>query len=498
MNNKTYISIDLKSFYASVECQERGLDPLDTNLIVADPERTDKTICLAVTPSLKAFGIPGRARLFEAKQRISEVNALRRKKVSEFCGSSYYSSELNKNPALKLDYIIAPPQMARYMEVSTQIYSIYLKYAAPEDIHIYSVDEVFIDITPYISENGRYRSLSAREYASMLINAVLEETGITATAGIGANLYLCKVAMDIVAKHIPADKNGVRIAELDEYTYKRDLWSHTPLTDFWRVGKGYADKLFRSGLYTMGDIARASLTESGEQRLFKLFGVNAELLIDHAWGYEPCEIADIKSYRPASNSISTGQVLQCAYSNEKGRLIIREMADQLSLDLVEKGVVTDQIILNIGFDTDNSSYIGEKDIDRYGRAVPKPFHGSKRLPCRTSSSRLITEAALEIYSRIEDTSLTVRRISISAANIINAAYADEVDEPVQLDFFGEAELKENIDAEEKKRLEREYAMQRSILSIKKKYGKNAILRGTNLEEGATARQRNEQVGGHKA
>lgn len=498
MNNKTYISIDLKSFYASVECQERGLDPLNTNLIVADPERTDKTICLAVTPSLKAFGIPGRARLFEVKQRISEVNALRRKKVSEFCGCSYYSSELRKNPALKLDYIIAPPQMARYMEVSTQIYSIYLKYASPEDIHIYSVDEVFIDATPYISGNGRYNTLSARKYASMLINAVLEETGITATAGIGSNLYLSKVAMDIVAKHIPADKNGVRIAELDENTYKRDLWSHTPLTDFWRVGKGYTEKLYKSGIYTMGDIARTSLSENGEQRLYKLFGVNAELLIDHAWGYEPCEISDIKAYRPASNSISTGQVLQCAYSNEKGRLIIREMADQLSLDLVEKGFVTEQIILNIGFDTDNSSYTGEKDTDRYGRAIPKPFHGSKRLSCRTSSSRLITEAALDIYGRIEDTSLTVRRISIAAANIVDVSYTDEVDEPVQLDFFGEAERNETTDAEEKKWLEREYAMQKSILSIKKKYGKNAVLRGTNFEEGATARQRNEQVGGHKA
>lgn len=496
-HDRIYIAIDLKSFYASVECVERGLDPLGVNLVVADPSRTEKTICLAVSPSLKAHGISGRARLFEVIERVKQVNNERRYKAPnrKFSGKSYYAEELAKDPSLELDYIVAPPQMAKYMEVSTHIYEIYLKYVAPEDIHIYSVDEVFIDATAYLDT---YK-LSPREFAAMLINDVMDKTGITATAGIGTNLYLCKIAMDIVAKHIQADKNGVRIAALDEMNYRRFLWAHTPLTDFWRVGKGYADKLEKNGLHTMGDIARASLDPNEENFLYKLFGVNAELLIDHAWGYEPCTIADIKSYRPESNSLSTGQVLQCAYTVAKARIVIREMADMLSLDLVDKRLVTDQIVLTIGYDKENIGYKGESTVDRYGRKIPKPAHGTINLPFRTASSRIITDAVAKLYDRITDPSLSVRRMYVVANHIVSEKQtSDETEEAVQLDFFTDTEKLEREKAAEKERLRREKAMQLSMLEIKKKYGKNAVLRGMNFEDGATARERNGQVGGHKA
>ena len=496
-HDRIYIAIDLKSFYASVECVERGLDPLGVNLVVADPSRTEKTICLAVSPSLKAHGISGRARLFEVIERVKQVNNERRYKAPnrKFSGKSYYAEELAKDPSLELDYIVAPPQMAKYMEVSTHIYKIYLKYVAPEDIHIYSGDEVFIDATAYLDT---YK-LSPHGFAAMLINDVMNETGITATAGIGTNLYLCKIAMDIVAKHIQADKNGVRIAALDEMNYRRFLWAHTPLTDFWRVGKGYADKLEKSGLHTRGDIARASLDPNEENFLYKLFGVNAELLIDHAWGYEPCTIADIKSYRPESNSLSTGQVLQCAYTVAKARIVIREMADMLSLDLVDKRLVTDQIVLTIGYDKENIGYKGESTVDRYGRKIPKPAHGTINLPFRTASSRIITDAVAELYDRITDPSLSVRRMYVVANHIVSEKQtSDETEEAVQLDFFTDTEKLEREKAAEKERLRREKAMQLSMLEIKKKYGKNAVLRGMNFEDGATARERNGQVGGHKA
>lgn len=494
---RIYVAIDLKSFYASVECVERGLDPLGVNLVVADPSRTEKTICLAVSPSLKAHGISGRARLFEVIERVKQVNSARRFKAPnrEFRGKSYYADELEKDPSLELDYIVAPPRMAKYMEVSTRIYEIYLKYVAPEDIHIYSVDEVFIDATAYLNT---YK-LSPRGFASMLIHDVLNETGITATAGIGTNLYLCKIAMDIVAKHIPADKDGVRIAELDEMSYRKLLWSHTPLTDFWRVGKGYSDKLQKCGLHTMGDIARASLDPNEEKFLYKLFGVNAELLIDHAWGYEPCTIEDIKSYRPESSSLSTGQVLQEPYTVAKARIVIREMADMLSLDLVDKRLVTDQIVLTVGYDKENRDYQGESTLDRYGRKIPKPAHGTINLEFPTASSHIITQAVSTLYDRITDPSLSVRRMCIAANHIVSEkSVAETQEEAVQLDFFTDSEKLEREKAAERERLRREKAMQLSILEIKKKYGKNAILRGMNFEEGATARQRNGQVGGHKA
>ncbi|MGN0599065.1 MAG: DNA methylase [Oscillospiraceae bacterium] len=494
---RIYVAIDLKSFYASVECVDRGLDPLGVNLVVADPSRTEKTICLAVSPSLKAHGISGRARLFEVIERVSQVNNARRFKAPnrKFRDKSYYADELEKDPSLELDYIVAPPRMAKYMEISTRIYEIYLKYVAPEDIHIYSVDEVFIDATAYLDT---YK-LSPRGFASMLINDVMNETGITATAGIGTNLYLCKIAMDIVAKHIPADENGVRIAGLDEMSYRRFLWSHTPLTDFWRIGKGYADKLEKNGLHTMGDIARASLDPNEEKFLYKLFGVNTELLIDHAWGYEPCTIEDIKSYRPESSSLSTGQVLSEAYTSAKARIVIREMADMLSLDLVDKRLVTDQLVLTVGYDKENCNYRGESTLDRYGRRIPKPAHGTTNLKFPTASSRIITKAVSELYDRITDPSLTVRRMCIAANHITREKdIIDTEEEAVQLDFFTDIEKAEREKAAEKERLRREKAMQLSILEIKKKYGKNAVLRGMNFEDGATARQRNEQVGGHKA
>ena len=501
--NRTYIAIDLKSFYASVECRERGLDPMTTNLVVAVQSRTEKTICLAVTPSLKSFGIPGRARLFEVVQKVREANNFRRNKAPNrtFVGKSWDYRELQEHPELELDYIVAPPRMALYMEYSTRIYDIYLRYIAPEDMHIYSVDEVFIDVTPYL----KTYNMTARELAITMIQDVLKETGITATAGIGTNLYLCKIAMDIVAKHMDADENGVRIAELDEMSYRRLLWDHRPLTDFWRVGRGYSKKLEAHGLYTMGDIARCSIGKPtdyyNEELLYKLFGVNAELLIDHAWGWEPCTIEQIKSYRPATNSISSGQVLTCPYDYEKTRIIVQEMTDMLSLDLVDKGLVTDQLVLTVGYDIENltdanrrSKYQGEITTDRYGRKIPKHAHGTANLECPTSSTAMMIQAMLALYDRIVDRELLTRRITVVANNVVSEKRVQQRQEYVQMDLFTDY-------AEEQKKqeaLKREKSIQAALLDIKKRYGKNAVLKGTNLQEGATAKDRNAQIGGHKA
>ena len=507
MDGRTYIAIDLKSFYASVECMERGLDPMTTNLVVADKSRTEKTICLAVSPSLKAYGIPGRPRLFEVVQKIGEVNAQRRQKAPghKLAGASCQAPELEKDPSLALNYIVAPPQMARYMQISGRIYEVYLKYIAPEDIHVYSIDEVFIDATSYL---GTYR-MTPRELAVKMIRDVLDTVGITATAGIGPNLYLCKVAMDIEAKHIPADENGVRIAELDEMSYRRQLWSHRPLTDFWRVGRGYAKKLEEHGLYTMGDIARCSLGKPtdyyNEDLLYNLFGVNAELLIDHAWGWEPCTIADIKAYRPQSSSVGSGQVLHCAYSFEKARLAAKEMADLLALDLVEKGLVTDQIVLTVGYDIGNlkdpalrKEYSGEVKTDRYGRKIPKHAHGTVNLKQYTSSARQIVQAVSELFDRIVDEKLLVRRLSMAAAHVIPEKEAQNEIQFEQLDLFTDYAALQKEQEKQEAELERERKMQKAVLEIKKKFGKNAVLKGMNLEEGATARDRNRQIGGHKA
>lgn len=501
---KTYIAIDLKSFYASQECVERGCDPLSTNLVVADQSRTEKTICLAVSPSMKSYGIPGRARLFEVVQKIREVNALRRERAPgrKFTGKSWDANALAANPSLEIDYIVAPPRMAHYIECSDEIYRVYLQFVAPQDIHVYSVDEVFIDATPYLKTYG----LTPREFARKLINAVLERSGITATAGIGTNLYLCKVAMDIVAKHIPPDENGVRIAQLTELTYRQQLWSHRPLTDFWRVGPGYAKKLQQNGMYTMGDVARCSMGKEtdfyNEDLLYRLFGVNAELLIDHAWGWEPCTIADIKQYRPTTNSLGSGQVLQCPYPAEKAKLIIREMADLLVLDLVKKGLVTNQMVLTIGYDRESLSgkngYTGPVTIDRYGRKIPKHSHGSVNLPRYTSSTRGILSAVMELAERIVDPELLVRRINLTAANVIPEKSIPKENEPQQLDLFSDYEEEERRHQAESAEYEREKRRQRAVLQIQEKYGKNAILKGMNFEEGATAADRNGQIGGHKA
>ena len=507
MENKTYLAIDLKSFYASVECMERGLDPMTTNLVFADQSRTEKTICLAVSPSLKTFGIPGRPRLFEVVQKIKNVNAERQRKAPgrKFTGSSYHFAELQSHPELAVDYIVAPPQMAKYMEISTQIYNVYLKHIAPEDIHVYSIDEVFMDVTHYLKTYG----LTARELAMRIILDVLKTTGITATAGIGTNLYLCKVAMDIEAKHIPPDENGVRIAELDEMSYRRKLWSHRPLTSFWRVGKGYAKKLESCGIYTMGDVARCSLGKPGdyynEDLLYKLFGINAELLIDHAWGWEPCTMADIKAYKPESNSIGSGQVLQSPYEFEKAKLVVREMTELLVLDLVEKNLVTNQLTLTIGYDIENLSdperrkqYHGPVTTDQYGRSIPKHAHGTANLDRYLSSTKLITGAMMNLFDRIVDPKLLVRRITITANRVIDEKAAQRKDEYQQLDLFTDYKAEEVRQREEQTELEREKRMQKAMLDIKHKFGKNAILKGMNLQEGATAKDRNSQIGGHKA
>lgn len=499
--NRIYIAIDLKSFYASVEAMERGLDPLTTNLVVADPSRTEKTICLAVSPSLKSYGISGRARMFELIQQVRIANADRKSKAPQrkFTGSSYNDNELKANPSLAIDYIVAPPRMALYIEYSTRIYQVYLRHVAPEDIHAYSIDEVFIDATAYL----KVRGMTPYEFAQMLVKDVLEETGVTATAGIGTNLYLCKVAMDITAKHIPADEYGVRIAQLDEMTYRKTLWNHRPIRDFWRVGRGISEKLEEYGMYTMGDVARCSI--DNEFLLYKLFGINAELLIDHAWGWEPCTISDIKAYRPETNSISTGQVLQCPYDFEKARLIVREMADNLALDLVSKKLVTDQLVLVIGYDIENltdinrrSAYKGEIKTDFYGRKVPKHARGTANIGRHTSSTKLIIQAATDAYDRITDKKLLVRRINITANHVVSEDTVDNTPQPEQLTFFEDYEENERKRAREETELERERRMQDALVSIKHKYGKNAILKGMNFKEGATAKDRNRQIGGHKA
>ena len=499
MGKHTYIAIDLKSFYASVECVERGLDPLTTNLVVADASRTDKTICLAVSPSLKSHGVPARPRLFEVIARVNAVNNQRRWSAprKKLVGATFNNTILREDRTLALDYIVAPPRMALYIEYSTRIYGIYLKYFAPEDIHVYSIDEVFIDATGYLNT---YK-LSPRELTMRVILDVLEATGITATAGIGTNLYLCKVAMDIVAKHIAPDKNGVRIAEIDELSYRRMLWEHRPLTDFWRVGNGYTKKLEAHGMHTMGDIALKSI--ENEALLYKLFGINAELLIDHAWGWEPCTMEHIKAYRPLSNSLSTGQVLQCPYEYEKAKLITREMCDLLVLDLVEKHIVTNQIVLTVGYDADclkkgTVSYSGEITVDYYGRAVPKHAHGTVNLSEYTSSTSEIVSATESLFSRIVNNMLPVRRINITACNLADESVRKQSGTPMQMNMFVD------YDAQELKRRAREVAYnrekhrQKAMIAIRRKFGKNAILKGMNFEEGATTIERNLQIGGHKA
>lgn len=500
MPNHTYIAIDLKSFYASVECIERGLDPLHTHLVVADESRTDKTICLAVTPALKSYGVPGRPRLFEVRQKVDEVNRERRFLAGKLTGGTHQHPELIQNPELALEFIIAPPRMAHYMEYSTRIYNVYTKYISPEHIVVYSIDEVFIDVTPYL---GTYRC-SAHELGRRIIRDVLQTTGITATAGIGTNLYLAKVAMDIVAKHIPADADGVRIAELNEMSYRRLLWTHRPLTDFWRVGKGYARKLAQHGLYTMGDIARRSV--QNDESLYRMFGKNAELLIDHAWGWEPCTIQAIKAYKPGSQSLGSGQVLHEPYPPEKARLVLREMADLLVLDLVRKGLVTDQIVITVGYDIENLTdpakrrqYRGPITTDAYGRQVPAPSHGSQNLGRYTSSTRLILKAVNELSHRLVDKQLLVRRLNIVANHIIpeNATPRPE-NKAVQLDLFTDYEAEQAKQENEATELAKERNMQEALLNIRQKFGKNAILRGMNLEDGATTRERNKQIGGHQA
>ena len=490
-----YIAIDLKSFYASVECRERELNPLTTNLVVADSSRTEKTICLAVSPSLKSYGIPGRARLFEVVQKVKEINIERRRWAPNniFTGSSYDDIALKKNRDLELTYIVAPPRMAYYMKYSTNIYNIYLKWFSHEDIYVYSIDEVFIDVTHYL----KTYKMKARELATKVVQDVYNTTGITATAGIGTNLYLCKIAMDIVAKHTQPNENGVRIAGLDEFTYRKLLWSHRPLTDFWRVGKGYATRLEKNGIYTMGDIARTSI--KNEELLYKLFGVNAELLIDHAWGYEPVTLEQIKLYKPKTNSISSGQVLHCPYNYEDTKLIVKEMTELLTLDLVSKRLVTNQIVLTIGYDIENlkdfnlkNLYKGEVTIDRYGRKVPKHAHGTINLDHKTSSTKTITKAVMELYERIMDKRLLARRIYVVANNVIDEETAEKEQLYEQIDLFSDYKKKE----EENKNEQLEKNLQKAMIDIKSKYGKNAILKGMNLQKAGTTIDRNSQIGGH--
>ena len=505
--NRTYIAIDLKSFYASVECIERGLNPMTTNLVVADASKTEKTICLAVSPSLKSYGIPGRTRLFEVIQKVKEVNCHRKWNAPgrAFTGESYIDTEVKASPSIALSYIVAPPRMALYMEYSTRIYHVYLKYIAPEDIHVYSIDEVFMDVTSYLKTYG----LTARELAKKMIQDVLQTIGITASAGIGTNLYLSKIAMDIVAKHITADEDGLYIAELDEMSYRRLLWTHEPLTDFWRVGKGYAGKLKEHGMFTMGDVARCSIGKPteyyNETLLYKLFGVNAELLIDHAWGWEPCTIADIKAYKPSSNSIGSGQVLQYPYDFNKAKLIVQEMTDLLVLDLVDKGLVTDQMVLTVGYDIENltnpeisKAYKGEVITDRYGRKIPKHAHGTVNLERKTSSTKLIIDAVMELYDRIVDKKLLVRRVTITANHVVDEKAAINEESYEQLDLFTYNTSTQKQPQEEEVVLKKEKDIQKAILDIKKKYGKNAVIKGMNLQEGAMTVQRNETICGHKA
>lgn len=498
-----YVAIDLKSYYASVECVDRKLDPLTTNLVVADTSKTEKTICLAVTPALKAYGIGGRARLFEVIQRVKEINIERQKRApgGVLCGESHDANELLANPSLALSFLAAPPRMSYYLEYSAKIYEIYLKYAAPQDIHVYSIDEVFIDATSYIAAGD-----SPKAYAKTILSDIFSATGITATAGIGTNLYLCKIAMDIVAKHCKPDQDGARIALLDEQRYRKLLWTHTPLTDFWRVGKGYAKKLNEVGLYTMGDIARCSIGDEdayyNEELLYRLFGVNAELLIDHAWGYESCTMKDIKAYQPENQSIGAGQVLSTPYDFDKARLVVKEMMDLLALDLVDKRFVCDQVILTIGYDIENVQGNAVKDMeittDRYGRKVPKHAHGAAKLPRYTSSSKLMIAAAMSVFDRVVNPHFTVRRITIAANHVIEEARVDTSQAMKQMDFFTDYEKLQREKEQEDQELAKEKRLQEATLQIKKRFGKNAVLKGMNLEEGANTRERNGLLGGHKA
>lgn len=490
-----YVSIDLKSFYASVECQERGLNPITTNLVVADISRTEKTICLAVSPSLKSYGIPGRARLFEVIQKVKEVNIERKRKAPNqtFTGSSYDNTAILKNPDLELSYIIAPPRMGFYMKYSTNIYNIYLKWFSSDDIYVYSIDEVFIDVTHYL----KTYHMTARELVTHVIQDVYKNTGITATAGIGTNLYLCKIAMDIVAKHVEPNKNGVRIAGLDEMTYRKLLWNHRPLTDFWRVGSGYAKKLEAHGIYTMGDVARTSM--QNEELLYKLFGINAELLIDHAWGWEPVNIKQIKEYKPENNSISSGQVLHCPYDYEKTKLIIKEMTELLTLDLVKKNLVTNQIVLTVGYDIENLTdpfiknlYKGEITTDRYGRKIPKHAHGTINLDHKTSSTKIIMDAVMKLYERIINKQLLVRRINITVNNVVDEFTEKNKKTYEQIDLF--TDYQQKAEKLQKEKMEKE--LQKAMIGIKNKYGKNAIIKGMNLQDGGTTIDRNKQIGGH--
>lgn len=486
MQPRTYIAIDLKSFYASVECAARGLDPLLTNLVVADASRTEKTICLAVSPSLKAYGIPGRARLFEVVQQVKKINDARLRKAPgrRFSGVATYDPDVKSDPSKALGYLIAPPRMRHYMETSAKIYNIYLKYVSSDDIHVYSVDEVFIDATQYL----RIYGLSAHDLAMKMVRDVLSETGITATAGIGTNMYLAKIAMDIEAKHSEPDRDGVRIAALDEMSFRRKYWDHRPLTDFWRIGHGLARRLEEGGMMTLGDVARRSLTNP--ESLYRMFGVNAELLIDHAWGWEPCLISDIKAYRPEEHSLSNGQVLSEPYTFAKARVVALEMTDLLVMEMVSKKLVADQMVLTVGYDTESLSdktvaakYHGPVTNDWYGRPVPKPAHGSVNLGRQTSSTDIIMKAVGELFDRTVDRNLLVRRMYVVANHIVDEKATDGV----QLDLF-----------EEEPDMERERSRQEAILEIRRKFGKNAILKGMNFEEGATAKDRNKQIGGHKA
>jgi len=498
--NKVYICIDLKSFYASVECKERGLDPMTTNLVVADESRTNKTVCLAITPSLKSYELGGRARLYEVIRKVRDINNERRKKIPNhrFVGKSYNDTELKNNPRLELDFIVAPPRMSYYMEYSTQIYNVYLKYLAPEDIYVYSIDEVFCDITNYLN----LYKMTPKELVTKMIQDAYETTGITATAGIGSNMYLSKVAMDILAKKATPNEFGVRVAELDEMSYRKELWNHRPLTDFWRVGKGYARKLEKNGLYTMGDVARCSI--DNEDLLYKLFGVNAELLIDHAWGWEPCTIEDVKAYKPKSSSITSGQVLHQHYGYELAKLIVKEMIDLMAIDLVQKKLVTDQLTLTIGYDIEcltnpkiSKYYDGEITTDPYGRKVPKHSHGTINLDYHTSSSKMLTEAILKLYEKIVNNKLLIRRINISANRTVDEKTVKSETKYEQIDLFTNYEKLDKKREIEKKSQISENKIQQVVLNVKKKYGKNAIIKGMNLVEGGTTIERNKQIGGHK-
>lgn len=498
--DRVYAAIDLKSFFASVECRKRNLNPLTTNLVVADNTRTEKTICLAISPSMKAYGLPGRARLFEVMQKVKNVNNGRRMLAHNktFSGKSYNDIELKKDKNLELDYIIAPPHMASYMEYSTKIYNIYLKYISSEDIFPYSIDEVFCDLTSYINT---YK-LSPRELVTKIIKDIYDTTGITATAGIGTNLFLCKAAMDIVAKHVEPNSYGVRIAELDERSFREKLWNHKPITDFWRVGKGYAKRLEKYRMFTMGDVARCSV--ENEELLYKIFGVNAELLIDHSWGWECATIKSVKECKPENRSLCSGQVLHCPYDYDQTKLIIKEMADEITLDMVEKHFVTDMLVLTIEYDIENLKnaeyskfYNGEIKEDRYGRRVPKPAHGTFRLENKTFSTRIISNGFVQLFDRIINKNLLVRKIYLTVGNLTDENELKKVEKYEQVNLFtnyGELAKKEE---EERIKLEKEHKIQSAIIGIKNKYGKNAIIKGMDLEESATTIQRNGQIGGHQ-